>query len=158
MMNYRNARYITATVINCEIEHLVHGWIPYTLDPDDTDMTVDNDALLSAMIDNNDVGAYVEPEPLPYAPKDLSPRRFEYLLAYTGLGDVWDALEAELKGTDRASYAQIKAQRSALSFSQDKTLGLIAVFADTAKRVAPDADLSDDAIKAAWKLAEQVKL
>jgi hypothetical protein len=105
-------------------------------------------------------GAWVEvmPEPAPYAPSDLSPRRFEYLLAYTGLDDVWNALEAELKDTNRAAYAQIKAQRSAMSFSQEKTLGLIAVFADTAKRVAPNADLSDDAIKAAWIVAEQVQM
>jgi hypothetical protein len=105
-------------------------------------------------------GAWVEvtPEPVPYAPSDLSPRRFEYLLAYTGLDDVWAALEAELKGTDRDMFAQIKAQRSALSFSQAKTLGLVAMFKDTAKRVAPNADLSDNAIKAAWIVAEQVQM
>jgi hypothetical protein len=96
--------------------------------------------------------------PGPYAPSDLTPRRFEYLLAYTGLDDVWDALQAELKATDRARFAQIKAQRSSLAFSQAKTLGLVAMFADTAKRVAPNADLSDDAIKAAWIVAEQAKL
>jgi hypothetical protein len=100
----------------------------------------------------------ISAEPVPYAPSDLSPRRFEYMLAYTGLDDVWSALEAELKGTDRALYAQIKAQRSTLSFSQAKTLGLVAMFADTAKRVAPNADLSSDAIKAAWIVAEQANL
>ena len=97
-------------------------------------------------------------KPAVYAPSDLSPRRFEYLLAYTGLDDVWSALEAELRDTDRESFAQIKAQRSALSFSQEKTLALVSVFAATAKRVAPDADLSNDAIKAAWIVAEQVIL
>lgn len=60
-MNYRNARYIDATRIDCEIEHPVHGWIPYTLDPTDTDMTVNNDALLAAMAENKDVAAYVPP-------------------------------------------------------------------------------------------------
>jgi hypothetical protein len=63
-----------------------------------------------------------------------------------------------LKDTDRAAFAQIKAQRSALSFSQAKTLGLVAMFADTAKRVAPNADLSNDAIKVAWIVAEQANL
>ena len=66
--------------------------------------------------------------PAPYAPSDLSPRRFEYMLAITSLDDVWDALEVELKSTDRALFAQIKAQRSALSFSQVKTLGLVTMF------------------------------
>mgnify|MGYP003650922608 CR=1 FL=1 len=58
-MNYRNAKHISEGRIDCEIEHPVHGWIPYTLDPADTDMTVDNDALLLAIGD--DAEAYVEP-------------------------------------------------------------------------------------------------
>lgn len=60
-MNYRNAQYIDDTRIDCEIEHPQHGWIPYTLDPADTDMSVDNNALLSAMNANGDVAAYVAP-------------------------------------------------------------------------------------------------
>ena len=61
MMNYRNAQYIDSTRIDCEIEHPVHGWIPYTLDPADTDMTIDNNALLEAMASAGDVAAYVPP-------------------------------------------------------------------------------------------------
>ena len=60
-MNYRNAQYIDNIRIDCEIEHPVHGWIPYTLDPADTDMTVNNDDLLAAMAVNGDVAPYVPP-------------------------------------------------------------------------------------------------
>jgi len=60
-MNYRNAKYIDATRIDCEIEHPEFGWIPYTLDPADIDMTVDNSALLAAMASAGDVTAYVPP-------------------------------------------------------------------------------------------------
>lgn len=60
-MNYRNAKYIDDTLIDCEIEHPVHGWIPYTLDPADTDMTVDNNVLLAAMAEAGDVAAYIPP-------------------------------------------------------------------------------------------------
>ena len=61
-MNYRNAKYINATGwIDCEIEHPDYGWIPYTLDPADTDMTINNDELLMAMSANGDVAAYVPP-------------------------------------------------------------------------------------------------
>lgn len=60
-MNYRNAKYIDATRIDCEIEHPIYGWIPYTLDPADTDMTVNNNDLLAAMAENGDVAAYVPP-------------------------------------------------------------------------------------------------
>ena len=60
-MNYRNARYIDATRINCEIEHPVYGWIPYTLDPSDTDMTINNAEILAAMAEVGNVAAYVPP-------------------------------------------------------------------------------------------------
>jgi len=60
-MNYRNAKYIDATRIDCEIEHPAHGWIPYTIDPADTDLTVNNNDLLAAMSTNGDVAAYVPP-------------------------------------------------------------------------------------------------
>jgi len=58
-MNYRNAKHTSGGRIDCEIEHSVHGWVPYTLDPADTDMTVNNDALLLAIGD--DAEAYVPP-------------------------------------------------------------------------------------------------
>ena len=48
-MNYRNAKYISDDRIDCEIHHPIHGWIPYTIDPTDTDTTVDNAALLTAI-------------------------------------------------------------------------------------------------------------
>ena len=60
-MNYRNAKYIDSTRIDCEIEHPEFGWIPYTLDPADTDMTVNNDELLAAMASAGDVADYVPP-------------------------------------------------------------------------------------------------
>ena len=61
-MNYRNAKYINDSGwIDCEIDHPDYGWVPYTLNPDDTDMTIDNNVLLAAMVANNDVAAYVPP-------------------------------------------------------------------------------------------------
>ena len=56
-MNYRNAKHIHEGRIDCEIEHEVHGWIPYTLNPADTK----NDDLLAAMELADDVEAYVPP-------------------------------------------------------------------------------------------------
>lgn len=55
-MEYRNAKYIDKSGrIDCEIKHPVYGWILYTLDPKDTDMTIDNSALLAEMKKRNDV-------------------------------------------------------------------------------------------------------
>lgn len=62
MTNYRNAKYINDSGwIDCEIEHETYGWIAYTLDPTDTDMTINNDDLLAAMAVAGDVAAYVPP-------------------------------------------------------------------------------------------------
>lgn len=58
-MNYRNARGISGNRVDCEIDHPIHGWIPYTIDPSDTDNTVDNVALLIDIGD--DFSDYVEP-------------------------------------------------------------------------------------------------
>lgn len=45
---YRNAKALDleATKFDVEINHPQFGWIPYTLDPSDTDMTINNAALL----------------------------------------------------------------------------------------------------------------
>ena len=36
-MIYRNAKYNAFGTIDCEIEHHVHGWIPFTADPNDVE-------------------------------------------------------------------------------------------------------------------------
>lgn len=45
--------------MNVEINHPQYGWIPYTLDPADTDTTIDNDAVMALIGD--DFTAYVVP-------------------------------------------------------------------------------------------------
>ena len=45
--------------MDVEINHPVYGWIPYTIDPTDTDMTIDNTALLALV--GSDFSAYVAP-------------------------------------------------------------------------------------------------
>jgi len=47
------------TRMDVEINHPQHGWIPYTLDPADTDTTIDN-AEVMALI-GTDFTAYVAP-------------------------------------------------------------------------------------------------
>ena len=58
-MNYRNAKHNALGTIDCEIEHPVHGWIPFTADPNDVEP-------LGADIFNAAKGsanAYVAPPP-----------------------------------------------------------------------------------------------
>tara|TARA_R110001599_G_scaffold14046_1_gene61964 strand:- start:396 stop:779 length:384 start_codon:yes stop_codon:yes gene_type:complete len=56
-MDYRNAKHISEGRIDCEIEHPMYGWIPYTLNPAD----IKNDDLLASMALADDVAAYVPP-------------------------------------------------------------------------------------------------
>tara|TARA_R110001592_G_scaffold60358_6_gene183444 strand:- start:1148 stop:1543 length:396 start_codon:yes stop_codon:yes gene_type:complete len=62
-MEYRNAKYVTETSIECEINHLTLGWIPYGIADHETDpyaITL-NAILKSSMEINNDVKAYSAP-------------------------------------------------------------------------------------------------
>jgi len=45
--------------MDVEINHPDYGWIPYTLDLADTDMTIDNDAVMALI--GTDFAAYVAP-------------------------------------------------------------------------------------------------
>jgi len=57
----RNARSMNAgnTIMDVEINHPTHGWIPYLLTDYDTDTTIDNDAVMALIGD--DFAAYVAP-------------------------------------------------------------------------------------------------
>ena len=63
-MQYRKAKYINDSGwIDCEIQHPVYGWGPYTLSPSDPDIIArkNNDDLLAAMAAKGDVSPYVPP-------------------------------------------------------------------------------------------------
>ena len=57
----RNAQSLNSdnTRMDVEINHPTYGWIPYTLDPSDTDTTVDNEAVMSLI--GADFTSYVAP-------------------------------------------------------------------------------------------------
>lgn len=59
----RNAQSLNveATAFDLEINHPTHGWIPYTLSSEDTDVTVDNMELLELIGD--DYQPYMPPSP-----------------------------------------------------------------------------------------------
>lgn len=57
----RNAKSLQSdnTRIDVEINHPEYGWIPYTVDPADTDTTIDNDAVMALI--GTDFAPYVPP-------------------------------------------------------------------------------------------------
>lgn len=59
-MNYRNAKHLADGRIDCEIEHPVYGWIPFTADPADTGAQFDVAELHALMV--------ADPATAPYAP------------------------------------------------------------------------------------------
>lgn len=83
---------------------------------------------------------------------DLSRRQFEFLLALTGFGEVWDAIadSARAQG-DMETYAALKAERAGSKFRHEVTLAAAAKF----RPMAPVP--TDSEISAAWKLAEKFK-
>jgi hypothetical protein len=96
-------------------------------------------------------GAEWVDETPPPPPPDLSPAQFAYMLALTGFGDVWAAMEAAAKEAgDRATYATLQAERARTVYRLDATLAMVEALADQAAAVAPETDLSADAIRAAW--------
>ena len=60
-MNYRNAQRIGNNRIDCEIDHPVYGWIPFTCDPMDTGAEFNVLELHAQMDADPDTAAYVPP-------------------------------------------------------------------------------------------------
>ena len=56
---FRNAKYINETCIDCEINHPTHGWIPFTVVPDDDGSDVNVPKLYDDLVKSN---------PEPYVP------------------------------------------------------------------------------------------
>lgn len=105
-----------------------------------------------------DGSRWIAGEQPPAPPPSLSPARFEWLLAYTGLGDVWDALEAELRLVDRAQFAAVRAQRRKSVYDLDATLSAVGTWREHAARFADGVDLSETAIRAAWTMAAEAQI
>jgi hypothetical protein len=93
MMDYRNPVYNAAGTIDCEIDHPVYGWIPFTASPDDTAGKDIYDAAVAA----GNVAAYVAPDPV--VPDRVTARQFKLQLLASGL---LDQVETWIASQDQA--------------------------------------------------------
>lgn len=61
----RNPIFTAAGSIDCELDHPVHGWIPFTASPDDSDEG--GRIIYQLLLDGQfgEIAPYVEPEPVP---------------------------------------------------------------------------------------------
>ena len=69
-MKYRNPEYIENGWIDCEIEHPIYGWIPYTCDPSNTAESFDCKLLFEKM--KKHANPYVPKATTPPSGNDLS--------------------------------------------------------------------------------------
>lgn len=107
----RNATSLQADNLrmNVEINHPVHGWIPYTLDSADTDTTINNDEVMALI--GADFAAYVPPTQAELDAKaaaDVRVERDQRLLAVDAIaGNAlrWAAL-SEASQSEWATYRQ----------------------------------------------------
>jgi len=106
-MNYRDPIYIENGWIDCEIEHPVYGWIPFTCDPDDTGAEFDTAALFAEM---QPYAAPYVPPPAP-TPEELAAQvraERDRLLAESDWTQLADARAAmgEAKAAEWDAYRQ----------------------------------------------------
>ncbi|PBB68138.1 hypothetical protein CK228_13595 [Mesorhizobium sp. WSM4312] len=85
-MDYRNATFNAAGTIDCEVDHRVYGWIPFTASPDDTE-EYGRDIFAAA---SADATPYVPPPPpsteeVRASMPPLSPRQLRLALLSIGL-------------------------------------------------------------------------
>lgn len=82
-MEYRNAKHINETMIDCEINHPTYGWIPFTCDPNDTGARFDVSELYARMNADPLTIAYTPPTQAELDQKaaELVRYRRDYLLS-----------------------------------------------------------------------------
>lgn len=156
-VTFRNPRYSGKDdgSINVEIEHLSYGWIPFTASPNDVEEL--GRSVYEEVVRSGTPIAAAEPSADADLPA-LTAQQFEWLLASTGLDDAWDATQARAKARGKRSlYARLKAQRLASSQSFATLLALREHLevAPKPKAAAAGIDLTDDALRAAWRAAAQ---
>ncbi len=95
-MDYRKAKYNAAGTIDCEIDHPVFGWIPFTASPDDD---TEYGPEIYGLALQGDVAPYLPPAIVVAVPDSVSARQFRMQLRISGLRDAvvtWIATQNEL--------------------------------------------------------------
>jgi len=82
-MEYRNPKKTAGVAIDCEINHPVYGWIPFTADPADTGAAFDVASLYAALAADPNTLEYVAPPPV--VPQSVTPRQVRLVLLEQGL-------------------------------------------------------------------------
>jgi hypothetical protein len=93
LMDWRDPAYNSVGTVDVEINHPVHGWIPFTASPDDSAGKDIYDAVIAA----GNIAPYVAPDPV--VPDRVTARQFKLQLLAAGL---LDQVEAWIDQQDKA--------------------------------------------------------
>ena len=99
-MNYYNAKYNAFGTVDCEIEHPVHGWIPFTADPSDIEPL---GAEVFSSVESS-ASAYVAPPPP--TSETLATQARAQRDALLSQSDWTQVADAPVDQTTRATYRQ----------------------------------------------------
>lgn len=123
-MEYRNPRKTAGAAIDCEINHPVYGWIPFTADPSDTGALFDVASLYAALAADPNTLEYVAPPPV--VPQSITPRQVRLVLLAQGLlASVEDMIAQQDEATRiEWQYASEFRRDDPLLLSLATTLGL----------------------------------
>lgn len=101
-MEYRNPRKTAGAAIDCEINHPVYGWIPFTADPSDLGATFDVAELHAALAADPNTLEYVAPPPV--VPQSVTPRQVRLVLLAQGLLTSVEAMIAQQDEATRIAW------------------------------------------------------
>lgn len=110
MMEYRNAKRTATAAINCEINHPVYGWIPFTAVANDTGAQFDVAALYSQMNTNPSTQAYTPPAAPEPTTADVDRERDRRIaLGFTFAGKRYQSRAQDLENIAGAATAALGA-------------------------------------------------
>lgn len=153
-MEYRNAVYNAQGGIDMEVNHPVHGWVPFTasaLDPEQAGQDFFEELELA-----DDVGPYVVPvPPTPSTDPDdypLNKQQWAVLIYSSDLADTLEIVKAALKTADITAFGALMGKLAGDTFLYAETMQMITDFAPF---IPAEADLSAGVISPLWISAAQ---
>lgn len=157
-MQFRNPIFTATGAIDCEINHPVYGWIPFTAVAGDTGAQFDVDALLAKITAAGNIAPYIAPPPPPPPIPSLTTAQWGFFLDLTGFRDALDAaLAAMPKETMQERTAWAGMRNIAYGSEQYRLDVTLALVAKVRASGLPVEIPSDEDITAAFTAAAEFK-
>jgi len=103
-MNYRNPTYNSSGFVDCEIDHPVYGWIPFTASPEDVEQS--GKLLFSEIIASGNIKKYLPPPAYIPTENDVRQER-DVLLSKSDWTQLPDA-QAALSSTQKLDWLKYR--------------------------------------------------